>query len=133
MVAVGAALSLQFGSACAALSPEIASAICEGDAACMKEFGVQVMAVQPRAAYNLTVYEGETKEIIGEDLTVASAGSTGTSTNYGTLTIQGDSSYFDGIAYNANGEGSTGTISNSGSGGICQGTSKKFMRSFSLR
>ena len=84
----------------------------EGDMLCQTQRGVQ-----PRAAYNLTVNEGETKEIVGERLTIASGGSVGIIANKGMLTIRdGATSAAYGIYYNANGSGSTGTISNTGSG-----------------
>ena len=104
------AVALGMLGATGALADEVVCA--EGDLFCQAQKNVQ-----PRAGYNLTVNEGETKEIIGERLTIASGGSVGIIANKGMLTIRdGATSAAYGIYYNANGSGSTGTISNTGSG-----------------
>ena len=104
------AVALGMLSATGALADEVVCA--EGDLFCQAKKNVQ-----PRAGYNLTVNEGETKEIIGERLTIASGGSVGVIANKGMLTIRdGATSNAYGIYYNANGSGSTGTISNTGTG-----------------
>ena len=68
------------------------------------------------AAYNLIVNEGETQTISDPNLTIANAGEEGRVDSKGTLTIQGGDYFAYGIYINASGEGSNGTILNSGEG-----------------